>query len=146
MRSRTVRNRFLKCSVDMGLGLSGPLSVIVACEIHEVDVQGCMHDLEAQVRLALFSVKDTKSFLSYDHTGHSDTLGALTATDVNLTLVSGDRFLARPCPCLSFFGTTPLCVNQTLCVNSYACHFRKSLSLLVRTPLTSGRTRSSTWD
>ena len=52
-------------------------------------------DLEAQLRLALSSVEDTKSFLSHGQAAQSDALGSLTAIDVNLTVASRDRFSTR---------------------------------------------------
>ena len=56
---------------------------------------------KADLRLALSSVEDTRSFLSHGQAAQSDALGALTAIDVNLTLASWDRFLTRLRPYLA---------------------------------------------
>ena len=58
-------------------------------------------ELEAHLQLALSSVKDARSFQSYGQSKDLDTLGALMATNVNLTLASGDRILARLRPYLA---------------------------------------------
>ena len=58
-------------------------------------------DLEAQLWLALSSMEDTRSFLGHGQIAQSDTLGALMAVDVNLTLASRDRFISCLCPYLA---------------------------------------------
>ena len=75
----------------------------------------------------------------------SDTLGALTAIDVNLTLGLWDRFLTRLRLYLApwHLGT---CNILTLCQNPWCQCFRKLLWHHVRMLLTNPLARSLTWD